>query len=217
MPHTDPAPAPHDTSSGPPPPPGIGRVEAFSDGVIAIIITIMVLELKPPQLHAVNSMWTEILVPMWPKLLAYAWSFLAVGSMWINHHHLLNSLRSASRPLAWLNLQLLFWMSLVPVSTALIGEHPTVPGAVATFALVLAANLVSFLMLRRYAQGLAPGQGARGVHSLMVRRNLMGAAMNVAGAVAAFIWLPLGYVLIAGAPLLFFASPKQAREVEEQE
>ncbi|HKW85428.1 MAG TPA: TMEM175 family protein, partial [Burkholderiaceae bacterium] len=120
MPHTDPAPAPHDTSSGPPPPPGIGRVEAFSDGVIAIIITIMVLELKPPQLHAVNSMWTEILVPMWPKLLAYAWSFLAVGSMWINHHHLLNSLRSASRPLAWLNLQLLFWMSLVPVSTALI-------------------------------------------------------------------------------------------------
>ncbi|HEY1392521.1 MAG TPA: TMEM175 family protein [Methylibium sp.] len=192
----------------------MGRLEAFSDGVIAIIITIMVLELKLPEHQVVNSVWADVILPMWPKLLAYLWSFVLVGLMWINHHHLLHSLSSASRPLAWLNLHLLFWMSLVPATTALIGDHPKLPGAVATYALVHGANTCGFLILRRYAQRLSRTGQARGhsVHTAMFLRNIAGVLMYLGAAACAFLWLPLAYALIAAVPLLFLSSPAMKEE-----
>jgi len=86
-----------------------GRLEAFSDGVIAIIITIMVLELKAPHDGTVRG-----LLALWPVFLSYALSFLVVAIMWVNHHHLMHAVRRVDGPLLWWNNGLLFWMSLIP-------------------------------------------------------------------------------------------------------
>jgi uncharacterized membrane protein len=95
-----------------------GRLEAFSDGVIAIIITIMVLELKVPHTDSL-----EALRPMVPVFISYVLSFIYVGIYWNNHHHMFNVVKSVSGSVLWANLHLLFWMSLVPFVTAWMGEN----------------------------------------------------------------------------------------------
>lgn len=97
---------------------GVGRVEAFSDGVIAIIITIMVLELKAPVAEGF-----EHVIALWPVLLAYLLSYVYVGLYWGNHHRLLGHATRVSNGLIWANLALLFGLSLVPFATAYLGEH----------------------------------------------------------------------------------------------
>ena len=98
------------------------RLEAFSDGVIAIIITIMVLELKVPE-----HLTPETLLAMAPILLSYALSFALVAIYWVNHHNLLHFARTASRAMLWTNIHWLFWLSLIPFTTAAIGHHPHDP------------------------------------------------------------------------------------------
>src|SRR5262245_24701285 len=97
---------------------GKGRLEAFSDGVIAIIITIMVLELKVPH----EGTW-EALHPVLPMFLTYVLSFVFVGIYWNNHHHMLHTVERVNGPVLWANLHLLFWLSLVPFVTGWMGEH----------------------------------------------------------------------------------------------
>src|SRR5947209_8251694 len=94
------------------------RLEAFSDGVIAIIITIMVLELKVPSDPA-----PQALLGMLPVFLSYALSFVLVAIYWVNHHHLLHVAKHVDAPILWLNANLLFWMSLIPFATAYVGHH----------------------------------------------------------------------------------------------
>jgi len=95
-----------------------GRLEAFSDGVIAIIITIMVLELRPPHDSDVHTLW-----PLAPAFLSYAMSFVYVGIYWSNHHHLLQAAEVVDGKILWANLHLLFWLSLIPFATAWLGER----------------------------------------------------------------------------------------------
>jgi len=95
-----------------------GRLEAFSDGVIAIIITIMVLELRPPEAGTLVA-----LVPLLPKFLSYILSFVFIGIYWNNHHHLLQTARSVNGAILWANMHLLFWMSIIPFTTSWMGEH----------------------------------------------------------------------------------------------
>jgi uncharacterized membrane protein len=103
---------------------GTERIAAFSDGVIAIIITIMVLELKLPEAAARDEVWSGFLAPLAPKLAVYALSFVIVGALWVNHHQLLAVVRRATPQLMWMNLLLLFFMSLIPLATGFLGEHP---------------------------------------------------------------------------------------------
>ena len=98
------------------------RLEAFSDGVLAIIITIMVLELKVPQ-----GVELEALKPLLPVFLSYVLSFIYLGIYWNNHHHLLHTIRRVSGGILWANLHLLFWLSLFPFATAWIGENHVAP------------------------------------------------------------------------------------------
>src|ERR1051326_3521587 len=98
---------------------GKGRLEAFSDGVIAVIITIMVLEIKVP--HGADL---EALKPVVPVFLSYVLSFVIVGIYWNNHHHMLHLADHVDAKIMWANLHLLFWLSLVPVTTAWVGENP---------------------------------------------------------------------------------------------
>ncbi len=93
------------------------RLEAFSDGVIAIIITIMVLELKAPEHNSIHALW-----PLWPRFIAYVISFAYVGIYWNNHHHLFHAAERISGMTLWANLHLLFWLSLIPFTTDWVGE-----------------------------------------------------------------------------------------------
>jgi uncharacterized membrane protein len=121
---------------------GKGRVEAFSDGVIAIIITIMVLELRPPEEPTL-----EALRPLIPVFAAYALSFVYLGIYWNNHHHLLHTVKSVSGGILWANLHLLFWLSLVPFATAWIGEAHVGPIPVAVYGGVLIMAALAYTIL----------------------------------------------------------------------
>src|SRR5213595_2853374 len=104
------------------------RLEAFSDGVLAIIITIMVLELKVP--HTVEL---DALKPLLPVFLSYVLSFIYLGLYWNNHHHLLHTVKHVSGAILWANLHLLFWLSLFPFTTAWIGENHVAPTPTALY------------------------------------------------------------------------------------
>src|ERR1700722_2471396 len=120
------------------------RLEAFSDGVIAIIITIMVLELKVPHGDTVDA-----LVPLIPNFLSYVLSFIYVGIYWNNHHHMLHTCESVSGPILWANLHLLFWLSLFPITTAWIGDNPAARTPSALYGVVLLMAAIAYWMLQR--------------------------------------------------------------------
>lgn len=121
---------------------GKGRLEAFSDGVLAIIITIMVLELKVP-----HGSGMEDLLQLWPVFISYVLSFLYIGIYWNNHHHLMHSVHKVTGSILWNNLHLLFWLSLVPFATAWMGEthFSTWPTVVYGFVLLMAGVAYYFL------------------------------------------------------------------------
>jgi uncharacterized membrane protein len=121
-----------------------GRLEAFSDGVIAIIITIMVLELKVP--HGSDP---AALRPLLPVFLSYALSFVFVGIYWNNHHHLFQVVRQVNGNILWANLHLLFWLSLIPAVTAWMGENHAEPWPVALYGLVLLLAGCAYFVLTR--------------------------------------------------------------------
>jgi uncharacterized membrane protein len=121
-----------------------GRLEAFSDGVIAIILTIMVLELRPPHGHALAD-----LAPLLPKVLAYLMSFVFLGIYWNNHHHLMHAVERVSGRVLWANLHLLFWLSLVPFATAWMDEAGAEPEPVALYGVVLLLASVAYFVLTR--------------------------------------------------------------------
>ena len=120
------------------------RLEAFSDGVLAIIITIMVLELKVP--HA-----TELaeLKPLLPVFLSYVLSFVYVGIYWNNHHHMFHSTRHVTGGILWANLHLLFWLSLFPFTTGWMGENHFAPTPTALYGLVLLMAAIAYYILQR--------------------------------------------------------------------
>jgi uncharacterized membrane protein len=110
--------------------------------VLAIVITIMVLELRPPEGATV-----EALAPLWPKLVAYALSFVYLGIYWVNHHHLMQESRAISGSVLWANLHLLFWLSLVPAGTAWIGDTHFAPLPMAIYGFMLLMPAVAFTIL----------------------------------------------------------------------
>ena len=128
------------------------RVEAFSDGVIAIIITIMVLELKVPH----ESSW-DALRSLWPVFVSYAFSFIMLGIYWGNHHHLIHTIKEVSSGIMWANLHLLFWLSLIPFATAWMGENHFEKKTVAVYAML--ANLcgIAYYILLTVIRNGNPG------------------------------------------------------------
>ena len=121
-----------------------GRLEAFSDGVMAILITIMVLELKVP-----HGATLQDLCSLSPILLSYALSFVFIGIYWNNHHHLFQAVKSVNGPILWANLHLLFWLSLLPFTTGWMGENGFASLTVATYGVVLLASGAAYFILVR--------------------------------------------------------------------
>ena len=120
------------------------RVEAFSDGVFAVIITIMVLELRPPAGTDLRSLLQTL-----PAIATYALSFVFIGIYWNNHHHMLRASRGVDGRAMWANLNLLFWLSLVPFSTAWLGRNPSAIGPTAFYAIVFLLDAIAYTLLVR--------------------------------------------------------------------
>jgi uncharacterized membrane protein len=124
------------------------RLEAFSDGVIAIIITIMVLELSVKDLDA-HAGWREQLHEILPKFLSYVLSYIYVGIYWNNHHHMFHSTKKVTGGILWANLHLLFWLSLFPFTTAWVGANHLAPAPTAVYAFVLLMAAIAYYILQR--------------------------------------------------------------------
>ena len=171
------------------------RLEAFSDGVIAIIITIMVLELKVPHGAELQTLW-----PLLPLLGSYVLSFVYVGIYWNNHHHLLQAAQTVSGGILWANLHLLFWLSLIPFCSGWMGENhfSTVP--VALYGVVLFMSGIAYYVLsqaliahhgRQSRLALALGRDRKGIVSMLLYALAMPLAFLSAAAAFAI------YVLVA--------------------
>jgi uncharacterized membrane protein len=126
------------------------RLEAFSDGVIAIIITIMVLEIKPP--HSAEWSAVKELVPV---LLSYIMSFVFIGIYWGNHHHLLLSIKSVTSGIIWANMNLLFWLSLIPIATNWMGENHFATNTVVVYSILMLLSGIAFAILQKTVQNNA--------------------------------------------------------------
>ena len=174
---------------------GKGRLEAFSDGVMAVIITIMVLELKAPHGQDVTA-----LEPLVPALLTYVVSFVYVGIYWNNHHHMLHAATRVDGSVLWPNLHLLFWLSLFPFVTGWVGENLAAPLPTALYGVVLMMAGIAWLILQR---SLVKLSGPDSALARAVRRDLKGnlsAALYASAIILAFVrtWAAEAiYVLVA--------------------
>ena len=159
-----------------------GRLEAFSDGVLAIIITIMVLELKAPR-----DPRPEALAPLVPVFLSYVLSFVFVGIYWNNHHHMIQATTRVSGAILWANLHLLFWLSLFPFFTSWMGTTHFAQEPTATYGVVLLAAAIAYYLLQSV---IVADQGADSPLRAAVGRDLKGKASPVLYAAA----IPLSFV-----------------------
>ena len=172
-----------------------GRMEAFSDGVFAVIITIMVLEMRAP--HGTDL---DDLRPLVPVFLSYVLSFVFVGIYWSNHHHLIHAVEHVSGPVLWANLHLLFWLSLTPFVTNWMGENHFAAWPVALYGAVLLLSAIAYFILTRLLLSL---HGENSVLATALGSDFKGKISMVIYLVAvplAFVksWLACGlYVLVA--------------------
>src|SRR5215813_15335474 len=145
---------------------GRGRLEAFSDGVIAIIITIMVLEMKVP-----HGATLDALVPIVPTFLSYVLSFVYIGIYWNNHHHMLHTVERVTASVLWGNLHLLFWLSLFPFATGWMGENHFAALPVALYGVVLLMAAIAYYLLQ---QAIIRSQGPDSILKRAVGRDWKG-------------------------------------------
>lgn len=174
---------------------GKNRMEAFSDGVIAILITIMVLELKVPHGDDLGT-----LAPLYPVFLSYVLSFIYLGIYWNNHHHMLHVSHQVTGAILWANLHLLFWLSLVPFTTGWMGENHFAPAPTALYGLVLLMAAVAYGILQRL---IIAAQGRDSILQKAVGRDWKGKVSPVLYAIAIPLafwsqWLSIAlYVVVA--------------------
>jgi uncharacterized membrane protein len=186
-----------------------GRMEAFSDGVIAIIITIMVLEMKAP--HGADL---AALRPLLPVFLSYVLSFVYVGIYWNNHHHLLHTCGRVNGRVLWANLLLLFWLSLFPFCTGWMGENHFAGAPTALYGVVLLAAAYSYLVLQR---AIVAANGAEGAPLAQVvgadRKGLASRLMYMIAIVAAF-WMPwIAWALYVAVAVVWFLPDRRIERV----
>jgi uncharacterized membrane protein len=170
-----------------------GRLEAFSDGVVAIIITIMVLEMKVPEGEDL-----EAVLPLWPVFLSYILSFINIGIYWNNHHHMLHSVKQVTGGVLWSNLHLLFWLSLIPFATGWMGENHFARLPVAVYGFVLMMSGVAYFILVR---AFVHGHGENSEFASRVGSDLKGKISVIIYALAiglAFVESWVALALIAG-------------------
>lgn len=171
------------------------RLEAFSDGVLAIIITIMVLEMRAPE----EASW-EALQPILPIFISYLISFIYLGIYWNNHHHLLQVVERVNGKVLWANLHLLFWLSLVPFVTSWVGEHYTSAVPVALYGVVLLMASIAYRILELFLISEDTGNHHLKEAIAMGSKEMVSTLLYIAAVPLAFVsgWISIGiYLLVA--------------------
>jgi uncharacterized membrane protein len=187
---------------------GKGRLEAFSDGVIAIIITIMVLELVPPRDTTVNA-----LVGLAPVFLAYVLSFVNVGIYWNNHHHLLQVVRVVDGRVLWANLFLLFWLSLFPFTTAWMGENGFASLPVAAYGVVLLMAGVAYYVLERLLIRIQPPGTQLEAAVGMELKGITSVVAYLVAVAAAFVLPAASLAIYVGVAVWWFVPDRRIERV----
>ena len=177
------------------------RIEAFSDGVFSVILTIMVLELRAPR----QVSWAT-LATLLPPLLIYFLSFIVVAIIWVNHHRAFYLTPFVNQKVLWLNNHLLLWVSLIPFVTALVGQDHGSSVSAALYGVVMLGGSAAFSMLRLVISRLAeePGSQAESIHRSAHRRNIIGLSLYAISIGAAFLSPLISYAIFTAVALLYF-------------
>jgi uncharacterized membrane protein len=188
------------------------RLEAFSDGVLAIIITIMVLELKVPHGDELEALW-----PILPTFLSYVLSFLYVGIYWNNHHHMLQSVKRVNGAVLWANLHLLFWLSLLPFATGWMGENHFAKWPTFVYGVILLGSAIAYYLLQTCLIAL---QGQDGPLHKAIGRDLKGKSsplLYIAGMVTTWLASPwIGMAFFVAAALIWLIPDRRIERTLRQ-
>lgn len=188
--------------------PGTSRIEAFSDGVFAIVVTLLVLELRVP--HLVENFTTNdviwALLHLSPKFISFALSFLIVAIFWVNHHQMFHSLERSDRKLLWYNNLLLFWLSFIPFPTAFLGEYPLSLIPVMVYGAALFAASVSFniLLVHCARAGLFYDSISDEVLSQSIKRGRLGPVIYFISIMAALVSVYVSLAIFILVPVFYF-------------
>lgn len=193
---------------------GKTRLEAFSDGVIAIIITIMVLELKVP--HGAEF---RVLLPLWPVFVSYVLSFIYVGIYWNNHHHMIHAVKEVSGAVLWANLHLLFWMSLIPFVTAWMGENHFETGPTVAYGVVLFMTSVAYMILARLLVANHPKNALLGEAIGSDVKGKLSSVLYLVGAGLSYFQAWMGFVAYLAVAVMWLIPDRRIEEkvAEEEE
>lgn len=183
------------------------RIEAFSDGVIAIIITIMVLEMHIPELgenYTDKDAW-DALGGLVPGIFSYLLSFIVVAILWLNHHFLFDKLPHSTSKLVWYNAFLLFSMSLIPLPTAFLAKHPMSFQAVSFYGFIMFLNASAFFLMRRHVE---VGAGMIPYNRLVQRSNMVSVSLYFLSIPLALISVYISYAIFLAIPIWYFIPDK---------
>lgn len=195
--------------------PGTSRIEAFSDGVFAIVVTLLVLELRVPHLPE-NFTSTDALnelLHLSPKFISFALSFLVIAIFWVNHHQMFHSLEKTDRAFLWYNNLLLFTLSFVPFPTAFIGEYPTsmIPVMLYGFAMLAAALSFNIMLQHAVRAGLFYPSHSQESLRQSIKRGMLGPVIYLISIVAAFITVYISLAIFIIVPVFYFIPQKIVR------
>ena len=200
----------------------LARIEAFSDGVFAIVVTLLVLEIHVPQVSGMNVSAALIgsLTAMLPKFLSFVLSFMIVCIWWVAHHHFFHVLKGADRGLLWFNCLFLLWLAFIPFPTALLGDYPHERVAVMCYAAVMGLAGLSFSWMRYYSFFIADLAHA-GLDRALMRKAMIKSALNpilhFVGLIIALVDTRIAIGLLIAIPLMFFVpSQLEKRHVVER-
>lgn len=189
--------------------PGTGRLEAYSDAIFAIIMTLLILEVHVPHLASHNmEAFFESMKDIAPKIGSFAFSFLTIAIFWVNHHHFFHRVRFVDWKLLWINNALLFWLSVTPFTTAFLGDFPMHQGVVSLYCFVMGMAALCFTVMLWYVyfRGRCP---LLDEHVPMYerrksfRRSLVGTSCYMLSAIFAFFLLPLAQLLLLFIPCFY--------------
>jgi uncharacterized membrane protein len=185
------------------------RIEAFSDGVIAIIITVMVFDLKLQEIPADKSVGSELL-KLAPKFASYVISFLMLAIMWVNHHQLFHQIKHTDRKLLWYSIHLLFWMSIIPFGTNFIGANPLLWQASFVYGIIFCMSALSFTILRNYVinEDLLHDSISKEAHIKVRNKNRVALSIYLLAAFAGIVSVYISFILFLVVPAMYFIPEK---------
>ncbi len=200
--------------------PTTNRIELFSDAVIAISATLLILEIKIPALSNLsNDAVIQSLLPLIPKFISFAVSFVTICVFWVNHHHFFHAIRRSDRALLWYNNHLLFWIAVIPFVTGFIGEYPSQPIIVALYGFVLTMGALAFLLMANYVflkSKIADEHVPIKTRRKEVKRSVIGVFVYGISVLTAFIHPYISLIIFIVIPFYYFLPETILNDTEEE-